>query len=134
VFYEDSQPEAPATRSAETEQAPRAPAPKVMPTLARRSAGGKKGGRAAKPSPILTGLGASSPAAIRAEDLATLDGRLELLRAVAEAVVMGRCSSATATTLVSLVKAAAEDVRQDQGAQLEALARRLDEVLAGRVH
>jgi hypothetical protein len=114
---------------------PDADKPPVSPAAARRIArlAGSKGGKRPKSSVAVTGLGASAPPAITAESLSTLAGRLEVLRAVVEALALGRCSSATATAITQAVRAAAEDARQDQGEVVEALLRRVEELTQGRV-
>jgi hypothetical protein len=102
---------------------------KPMPTLAQARAGGKKGGSRPKASVPMTGLGASSPSVI---DLATGSGRLAVLQAAAEAVALGRCSSATVTALVAVVRAATEVVKHDQDELLAELERRVAELVEGR--
>jgi hypothetical protein len=97
---------------------------------ARRRAGNQKGGMRPKSSTPLTGLGLAPAPAI---DLESHDGRMALLAATAEAVATGRCSSATASALVSVVKCAGELARGDQQDQIDVLRARIEAlVVPGR--
>jgi hypothetical protein len=107
------------------ERAPYVPGSNLTP--AARRAGARRGGSRPKPSTPLTGLNLDTAPAI---DIATAAGRLSLLAGAAEAVVLGRCSSATATALVSIVRAASEVVAGDQADQIEVLSAKVDELLA----
>jgi hypothetical protein len=85
------------------------PAPSVKPD-SKLTARGKRGGKAAKQTLILTGLGVDVPPAL---DLTTHENRLALLRAIVEAVVAGKCSGLTAQVLLSAVREARAE-RQDE--------------------
>jgi hypothetical protein len=136
-MFENTHEQAPPTHAGETALAVPAGAGKssalaVIPKspAERRRAGNQKGGMRPKSSVALTGLGLTEPPVI---DLDSHDGRMLLLSATAEAVVRGACSSATATTLVSIVRAAGDLARGDQEEEIRELTRRVEElVVPGR--
>jgi hypothetical protein len=98
--------------------------PAPDPALVKARQSGQKGGRMAKRNRhnvMLLGLGVAVPQL----DLASRDGRFALLGAVVEAVVNGKCSGLTASTLLAAVR----EARSEAGEQWQELAHRQAEII-----